>query len=68
MEETGIKKAAELFKDGDRILIVLWDDNRLQVCTKHSCDISERPVKEEVFYIAEAFYVNIGGYKVTRLI
>jgi len=66
--EIGIKKAVELFDGKDKILIVLWDDDRLQVCTKYSCDVSERPVKEEVFYIAEAFYVNIGKYKVRRLI
>lgn len=50
-----VKKAVLI---GKNILIALWEDNYLTICTNKECYTTSRASKdnEKLFYIAQAFY------------
>lgn len=45
---------------GDDIIIVLWKDNYLTLCTKEKCYTTSKAseANKKLFYIAQAFYTD----------
>ncbi len=66
MAEAEVKKAVEAFDgEGRKVMIVLWEDGHVTVChnsepKKFECYITSKPEGEKVFYLAQAWFSNLG--------
>lgn len=67
-----IEKAVVAFDgDGRKIIITLWKDKHVSVCSnsepkRFECYITSRPEGERLFYIAQAYYSSL-GFKIKKL-
>ena len=76
-EELEVEDAVELFReDGSRVVISLWRDGYLTVCTSkakgedgycYTTSKANKEVNRELFYILQAFYSEALGMKVKGL-
>ena len=58
-----IVKVSTLFRDGDKVVLVLWSDNYISYCVKLRdrevyCNVTKGDRK--TYYIAQAWYSNLG--------